>query len=37
MALLAHLPVIIIEAIITGFVASFIVKVKPELLERRKK
>jgi len=36
-ALLAHLPVIIIEAIITGFVASFIMKVKPELLERRKK
>lgn len=36
-ALLAHLPVIVIEAIITGFVASFIMKVKPELLERRKK
>ena len=36
-ALLAHLPVIVIEAIITGFVASFIMKVKPELFKRRKK
>jgi len=36
-ALLAHFPVIIVEAIITGFIASFIMKVKPELLERRKK
>lgn len=36
-ALLAHLPVIVVEATITGFVASFIMKVKPELLERRKK
>lgn len=36
-AALAHLPVIIVEAIITGFAVSFIRKVKPELLERRKK
>ena len=37
LALLAHLPVIIIEAIVTGFIASFLKTVKPELLERRKK
>ena len=37
LALLAHLPVIIIEAIITGFIASFLNTVKPELLERRAK
>jgi len=37
LAFLAHLPVIVIEAIITGFIASFIMKVKPELLERGKK
>jgi len=36
-AAIAHLPVIIVEAIITGFIVSFIKKVKPELLERRKK
>lgn len=35
-AALAHIPVIIIEAIIAGFVTSFIRKVKPELLERRR-
>lgn len=37
LALLAHLPVIIIEAIITGFIALFLKTVKPELLERRMK
>lgn len=36
-ALLAHFPVMIIEAIITGFIALFLMRVKPELLERRKK
>jgi len=35
-AFLAHLPVIAIESIITGFIASFIMKVKPEIFERRK-
>jgi len=34
-AALAHLPVMIIEAIITGFVASFLMKVKPEILGGR--
>lgn len=37
LALLAHLPVIIVEAIVTGFIASFLMTVKPELLERRMK
>ena len=32
-AALAHLPIMIIEAIITGFVVSFLMKVKPEILE----
>ena len=32
-AALAHLPVIVIEAIITGFIASFLMKVKPEILK----
>jgi len=32
-AALAHLPVMIIEGIITGFIASFLLKVKPEILE----
>lgn len=32
-AALAHLPIMIIEAIITGFVVSFLMKVKPEVLE----
>ena len=36
-SIFAHMPVIIIEAILTGFIASFIVKLKPELLRRRKK
>ena len=34
LAFLIHLPVIIIEAIITAFIVSFFMKVKPELLER---
>ncbi len=34
-AALAHLPVMIIEAIITGFIASFLMKVKPEILKRK--
>ena len=33
-AALAHLPIMIIEGIITGFIASFLMKVKPEILER---
>jgi len=32
-AALAHLPVMIIEGIITGFIASFLMKVKPEILK----
>ncbi len=31
-AALAHLPVIIIEGIITGFVVSFLTKIKPEIV-----
>lgn len=31
-AALAHLPVMIIEGIMTGFIASFLMKVKPEIL-----
>ncbi len=34
-AALAHLPVIVLEAIITGFIASFLARVKPEILEGR--
>lgn len=34
-AVLAHLPVMTIEAIITGFIASFLIKVKPEILKGR--
>ncbi len=33
MAVLAHLPVVIIEGAITGFTAAFLHKVKPEILE----
>ena len=33
-AVLAHLPVIIIEAAISGFIVSFLTKVKPEILRR---
>lgn len=32
-ALAAHVPVIIIEAIVTAFAVSFLMKVKPELIE----
>ncbi len=32
-AALAHLPVMVIEGIITGFVVSFLMKIKPEILE----
>ena len=35
-AALAHLPVILIEGIITGFVVTFLMKVKPEMLGERK-
>lgn len=31
-ALLAHVPVVIIEAVVSGFTVSFLYKVKPELL-----
>lgn len=34
-AALAHLPVMVIEGVVTGFVASFLMKVKPEILENR--
>ncbi len=34
-AALAHLPVMVIEGIMTGFIASFLMKVKPEILDRR--
>ncbi len=33
-AALAHLPVMVIEAIIAGFVVSFLMRVKPEILGR---
>jgi cobalt/nickel transport system permease protein len=33
LALLAHLPVVIIEAIAAGFIVNFLLRVKPELLE----
>ena len=36
-AIFAYVPVLIIEAILTGIIASFIMKVKPELFERGKK
>jgi cobalt/nickel transport system permease protein len=32
-AVLAHIPVIIIEGAITGFIASFLMRVKPEILK----
>lgn len=32
MAILAHLPVMLIEGLVTGFVAAFLMKVKPEIL-----
>ena len=36
LAAAVHLPVMIIEGIITGFVVSFLQKVKPEILEGSK-
>lgn len=35
MALLAHVPVMVIEALVGGFVISFLFRVKPELLAPR--
>ncbi len=34
-AVLAHIPVMIIEGAVTGFAASFLTKVKPEILDGR--
>ena len=34
-AALAHLPVMIIEGIMTGFIASYLMKVKPEILGKK--
>lgn len=34
-AILAHLPVMLIKGLVTGFVATFLTKVKPELLIRK--
>ncbi len=34
-ATLAHLPVIVLEGIITGFIASFLARVKPEILKAK--
>ncbi|MGA1874111.1 MAG: cobalt transporter CbiM [bacterium] len=36
-ALAAHVPVIIIEAVITGVVVSFLLKVKPDLIGARRR
>ena len=36
LALLAHIPVMIIEGVIVGFAVAFIARVKPELLEIRR-
>lgn len=35
LALLAHLPVFVIEALVSAFTVSFLFRVKPELLEQR--
>lgn len=35
LALLAHLPVFVVEALVSGFTVSFLFRVKPELLEQR--
>jgi cobalt/nickel transport system permease protein len=35
LALLSHLPVFVIEALVSGFTVSFLFRVKPELLEQR--
>ena len=34
LALLAHLPVFVVESLVTGFTVSFLFRVKPELLEQ---
>mgnify|MGYP001092775997 CR=1 FL=1 len=34
-AALAHVPIMVIEGIMTGFIASFLMKVKPEILRGR--
>ena len=33
-ALIAHLPIMLVEAIVTGFVLQFITRVQPMLLRR---
>ena len=33
-AALAHIPIIVIEAILTGFITSFLARVKPEILRQ---
>lgn len=35
LALLAHLPVFVVEALVSGFTVSFLFRVKPELLEQQ--
>jgi len=35
LALLAHLPVFVVEALVSAFTVSFLFRVKPELLEQR--
>lgn len=35
LALLSHLPVFVVEALVSGFTVSFLFRVKPELLEQR--
>jgi cobalt/nickel transport system permease protein len=36
LAVLAHIPVMVVEGIIIGFCAAFLARVKPEILEGRK-
>ena len=35
LALLAHLPVFVVEGLVSGFTVSFLFRVKPDLLEQR--
>ena len=35
LALLSHLPVFVVEALVSGFTVSFLYRVKPDLLEQR--
>jgi cobalt/nickel transport system permease protein len=35
LALLSHLPVFVVEALVSGFTVSFLFRVKPQLLEQR--